>query len=191
MIEVSTLSTKPILPYVPTSFCLDQHLNYFLFLIFISAVFSVEGVRMQKTAMKRLIRSNSWETKEKIPKRAWKRQIGTQLQGNGMHPDCDTFCMASKVFKTSLYIMLYCENLQQRKIWIDHIKEWISLPIPKLLMIASHWKDWKRISAVPSHLPYQPVDQGLKWNQMFSRGSTWERKKKGGGGAHPSSKHTQ
>ena len=37
---------------------------------------------------------------------------------------------------------------QQRKCWMDNIKEWTSLPMPELLTRASCRKDWKRIIAV-------------------------------------------
>ena len=41
---------------------------------------------------------------------------------------------------------------QQRKCWMDHIKEWTSLPMPELLTRASCRKDWKRITAESSVL---------------------------------------
>ena len=36
---------------------------------------------------------------------------------------------------------------QQKKCWMDNIKQWTSLPMPELLTRASCRKDWKRISA--------------------------------------------
>ena len=39
---------------------------------------------------------------------------------------------------------------QQRKCWMDNIKEWASTPTPELLTMASCRKDWKRISAESS-----------------------------------------
>ena len=58
---------------------------------------------------------------------------------------------------------------QKRECWMDNIKEWMSLPMPKLLMMASHRKDWKSISAESSlmscpHPP--PVTQLLKATEL-------------------------
>ena len=39
---------------------------------------------------------------------------------------------------------------QQKKYWMDNIKEWRFLPMPELLAMAFHGKDWKRISAEAS-----------------------------------------
>ena len=39
---------------------------------------------------------------------------------------------------------------RQRKCWMDNIKEWTSLPMPKLLAIASCRKERRRISAESS-----------------------------------------
>ena len=44
---------------------------------------------------------------------------------------------------------------QQRKYWIDSIKEWTSVPLPELLAVASCRKDWKRISAEMSVISSQ------------------------------------
>ena len=38
-------------------------------------------------------------------------------------------------------------DFHQRKCWMDNIKESASLPMPELLIMASHRKDWRRISA--------------------------------------------
>ena len=38
---------------------------------------------------------------------------------------------------------------RQRK-WMDNIKEWTSLPMPELLIMASCRKDWKKISTESS-----------------------------------------
>ena len=60
---------------------------------------------------------------------------------------------------------------QTRKWWMDNTKEWTSLPMPELLMMASHRKDWRRISAElclilphphPLHTFQQPI-QSSNW----------------------------
>ena len=49
---------------------------------------------------------------------------------------------------------------------MDNIKEWTSLPIPELLMMASSREQWKRISAESSGvLPNNPIGQGTNINQ--------------------------
>ena len=49
---------------------------------------------------------------------------------------------------------------------MDHVKEWISPPMPELLAMASRIKDWKRISVVNrlSRPPDDPVGQGAELN---------------------------
>ena len=57
---------------------------------------------------------------------------------------------------------------QQRKYWMDNIKEWTSLPMPELLTGASCRKDWERISAgscTMSPLTIQSV-KGLNWIEV-------------------------
>ena len=49
---------------------------------------------------------------------------------------------------------------RQRICWMDNIKEWTSMPMPKLLTTASCGKDWKGISAEMS--PKQP-NQSRTW----------------------------
>ena len=43
----------------------------------------------------------------------------------------------------------------QRKCWMDNVKDWTSLSMPELLTMASHRKDWKRISTDPPCPPHQ------------------------------------
>ena len=44
---------------------------------------------------------------------------------------------------------------QHRKWWLDNVKEWTSLPMAALPIMASHRKDWKRISAKSSLMSSQ------------------------------------
>ena len=50
---------------------------------------------------------------------------------------------------------------RQRKCWMDKIREWISLPVPKLLTRASCRKDWKKdlCLVVP---PVPPTTKSVK-----------------------------
>ena len=49
-------------------------------------------------------------------------------------------------------------RVQQRKCWMDNVKEWTSLPMPKPLARASGRNDWKTISADSSLLfPRRPI----------------------------------
>ena len=50
---------------------------------------------------------------------------------------------------------------QQRKCWMDNIKQWTSLSTPELLAKASCRKDWKSISAESSAM-YPPMTKSLK-----------------------------
>ena len=53
-----------------------------------------------------------------------------------------------------------------RKCWVDNVKEWTSLPMPKLLPVASCRQHWKRISAESSFMsPWHPISQGTELNQ--------------------------
>ena len=53
-------------------------------------------------------------------------------------------------------------SCQQRKCWMDNIKEWMSLPMPELLTMTCR-KDWRKISAESSVMsPYDPVGQGTE-----------------------------
>ena len=74
---------------------------------------------------------------------------------------------------------------QQRKCWMDNIKERTSLPMPKLLTKASCRKDWKKISAESSLVPPPPPPQlvkGLNWTELndqakvgLKEGWSWQR----------------
>ena len=48
-----------------------------------------------------------------------------------------------------------CQNChgRRRKCWMDNIKECRSLPMPELLMMALHRRDWKKTSAESSVCP--------------------------------------
>ena len=47
---------------------------------------------------------------------------------------------------------------RHRKWWIDSVKQWTSLSMPDLPMMASHRKDWKKISAESSWQPNRSRD---------------------------------
>ena len=55
---------------------------------------------------------------------------------------------------------------QQRKCWMDNIKEWTSLPRPELLTRTFCRKDWKRISAESSLLCPQRPSQSRDWTEL-------------------------
>ena len=46
---------------------------------------------------------------------------------------------------------------RHRNCWMDNVKEWTFLSMPELLTMAFRRKDWKRISAEPSHPRIQSV----------------------------------
>ena len=56
---------------------------------------------------------------------------------------------------------------QQRKCWMDGIKEWTSLPMPEWLTRASCCKDWKRISAEFLMSPWRP-NGSRDWTELSS-----------------------
>ena len=66
---------------------------------------------------------------------------------------------------------------QERNCWMDNNKEWMSLPMPELLIMASRKKDWKRISI--EYVPHVPLTtwsvKGLNWTELPSRCSTAEK----------------
>ena len=54
---------------------------------------------------------------------------------------------------------------RQRKCWMDNIKEWTTLPMPKLLTRTSCRKDGKRKSAESSRMsPDETIGQGTELN---------------------------
>ena len=55
---------------------------------------------------------------------------------------------------------------QQRKNWMDNVKEWTSLPMPELLTMASCQKDWKSISANLSFMSSTPNDLISQWIEL-------------------------
>ena len=64
---------------------------------------------------------------------------------------------------------------RQRKYCMYNLKDWTSLHVPELLMMASHRKDWNRISAESSLIPNpsltptpRPFSQGtdLNWTMV-------------------------
>ena len=58
----------------------------------------------------------------------------------------------------------------QRKCWMDHFKEWTSLPMPELLTRASCRKDWKMEDdlcwIVPHVSPMTELVKGLNWTEL-------------------------
>ena len=50
---------------------------------------------------------------------------------------------------------------RHKRCWMDTDKEWVSLPMPQLLIMASCRKDWKRISA-ESSLMFTPTTYSVK-----------------------------
>ena len=58
--------------------------------------------------------------------------------------------------------------VRQRKCWIDNIKEWTSLPMPKLLTRASAKKTGRgSLLNCPSCPPYDPISPGLDWTELM------------------------
>ena len=60
---------------------------------------------------------------------------------------------------------------RQRKCWMDNIKEWTTLPMPKLLTRTSCRKDGKRKSAESSRMsPDETIGQGteLNWTELIA-----------------------
>ena len=55
---------------------------------------------------------------------------------------------------------------QQRKCWMDSIKEWTSLPMPELLTRASCKKDWKRISTKSFLMSVWWPDLSRDWTEL-------------------------
>ena len=55
---------------------------------------------------------------------------------------------------------------QQRKCWIDNVKEWTFLPIPELLMMAFRRKDWKGISAESSLSSPRRPNRSRDWTEL-------------------------
>ena len=55
---------------------------------------------------------------------------------------------------------------RQRKCWMDNIKEWTYLPMPKLLTRTSCRKDWKRISAESSIISRWRPDRSRDWTAL-------------------------
>lgn len=57
---------------------------------------------------------------------------------------------------------------------MDNIKDWVSLPMPQMLSMASCTKDWERINAESSVMlsPSDPVGQGvgIEIVHIFTRG---------------------
>ena len=81
----------------------------------------------------------------------------------------ENFCFARQFSKT------ICQGTseggwccgQQRKCWMDGIKEWTSLPMPEWLTRASCCKDWKRISAEFLMSPWRP-NGSRDWTELNS-----------------------
>ena len=55
---------------------------------------------------------------------------------------------------------------QQKKCWMDNIKEWNSLPMPELLTRASCRKDWKRIPGDRSLVSPQQHNLPKDWTEL-------------------------
>ena len=71
--------------------------------------------------------------------------------------------LSKTIRQGTLEVGLHCG--QQRKCWMDNVKELTSLPMPELLTRASCRKDWKRISAESSLMtPSDPIGQGTELN---------------------------
>ena len=58
---------------------------------------------------------------------------------------------------------------RQRKCWVDNMKEWTSLTMPKLFTNASCGKGWKRVSAESSLMSPRTTKsvKGLNWRQEY------------------------
>ena len=59
---------------------------------------------------------------------------------------------------------------QQRKCWVDNIKEWTSLPMPELLTNASCRKDWEIISAELFLISPQRPYSSRHWAELIHTG---------------------
>ena len=55
---------------------------------------------------------------------------------------------------------------RQKKRWMDNIKEWTFLSMPKLLTKASCRKEWKRISAESSLMSSRRPDRWRDWTEL-------------------------
>ena len=71
----------------------------------------------------------------------------------------DSFGFPAQGTLISMFVVPYlCSGLQS-KCLMDHVKDWMSLPWPELLLMAAYRKDWKRISAASSIMSPQRPDR--------------------------------